>query len=208
MYVQRKYPFKSVIIWTKRELIFFSILATIITILYELLNIKWLQVPFTPVALIGTAVAFMVGFQNNAAYDRIWEARKIWGGIVNTSRSFIITLKDSFYINHPERTQSEKEHLDIITYRHIAWLSALRYSMRTKKQWETSYDLLHKKEIFQYNIPEYQVPLEEELKPLLSKEDYEYVMSKDNKPNALISLQSAHLRKLTDEQKNSGISAC
>ena len=201
MYVQRKYPFKSVIIWTKRELIFFTVLATIITILYELLNIKWLQVPFTPVALIGTAVAFMVGFQNNAAYDRIWEARKIWGGIVNTSRSFIITLKDSFYINHPERAQSEKEHLEVITYRHIAWLSALRYAMRSKKQWETTYESMHDKVDFQYHVPEDQIPLEEELKPLLSEEDYEYVMSKDNKPNALISLQSAHLRKLADEEK-------
>ena len=100
MYKQRRFPFKNVLIWTQRELIFFIIMTTIVTILYELLAIKWLQVPFTPVALVGTAVAFMIGFQNNAAYDRIWEARKIWGGIVNTSRSLIITVKDSFYM-HP-----------------------------------------------------------------------------------------------------------
>ncbi|WP_449398880.1 hypothetical protein [Chryseobacterium wanjuense] len=43
---------------------------------------------WVPVALIGTAEAFLVGFKNNQAYDRLWEARKIWGGIVNSSRSF------------------------------------------------------------------------------------------------------------------------
>jgi putative membrane protein len=137
MFVKRRFPFKRVLIWTKREIIFFF--STIITALYEVLGIKWLQVPLAPVALIGTAVAFMVGFQNNAAYDRIWEARKIWGGIVNTSRSFIMTVKDSFYMHRSEATTDESEALKTITHRHIAWLTALRYAMRSKKTWEATY---------------------------------------------------------------------
>ncbi|PCJ66655.1 MAG: hypothetical protein COA58_04140 [Bacteroidetes bacterium] len=201
MYVQRRFPFKSVLIWTKREIIFFVILATSITFLYEFLNIKWLQVPLTPVGLIGTAVAFMIGFQNNAAYDRIWEARKIWGGIVNTSRSLIITLKDSFYMHRSEATKDEIDVIRTITRRHVAWLTALRYAMRTKKSWETSYEVNHKNADFNYNVPEFNTPLEEEIKPFLSSEEYEYVMSKDNKPNAIISLQSNHFRKITDEKK-------
>jgi len=201
MYIQRRFPFKSVLSWTRRELIFFTILATSITILYELLNIKWLQVPLTPVGLVGTAVAFMIGFQNNAAYDRIWEARKIWGGIVNTSRSLIITVRDSFYLHKTEATQDEANTVRIITNRHIAWLTALRYAMRSKRPWEASYDTNHKKSKLSYHIPEEEVPLEDELAPHLSKEEYEYIMSKDNKPNAIISLQSQHLRKLTDEDK-------
>jgi putative membrane protein len=201
MYTQRRFAFKSVLIWTKREILFFTIFASLITALYEVLNIKWLQVPLAPVALIGTAVAFMVGFQNNAAYDRIWEARKIWGGIVNTSRSFIITLKDSFYMHRAEATKEEAEVLKIVTNRHIAWLTALRYAMRTKKSWEASYKLNHKNGTFSYNVPEFETTLEEELEPYLSKEEYDEVMSKDNKPNAIISLQSKHLRQLTDEKK-------
>lgn len=203
MYVQRRFPFKSVLIWTKREIIFFVIFASIVTALYEVLNIKWLQVPLAPVALIGTAVAFMVGFQNNAAYDRIWEARKIWGGIVNTSRTLIITVKDSFYMHRPEVNADEKEALKIITNRHIAWLTALRYAMRSKKEWETTY-LVDKKgneTKFQYHIPELTTSLEEELEPYLSKEEFDYVMSKANKPNAIISLQSKHLRQLRNEDK-------
>lgn len=200
MYVQRRFSFKSVIQWTKRELIFFLIFATAITGLYEILDIKWLQVPLAPVALIGTAVAFMVGFQNNAAYDRIWEARKIWGGIVNVSRSFIITVKDSFYLHQKDKSKDESEVLKIVTNRHIAWLTALRYAMRSKKTWETDYKMMKEKG-FSYYVPEEESPIEDELKDYLSKEEFDYVMKQANKPNAIISLQSKHLRELSDQDK-------
>jgi putative membrane protein len=201
MYVKRRFSFKSVLIWTRRELFFFTVFSSTFTALYEIFDIKWLQVPLAPVGLIGTAVAFMVGFQNNAAYDRIWEARKIWGGIVNTSRSFIITLKDSFYMHRAEEKKEETEILKTITNRHIAWMTALRYAMRTKKQWETTYEILHKKNSSMYKVPEHDTPLEEALAPYLSKEEFEKVMAKDNKTNAIIGLQSNHLRTLTDEKK-------
>lgn len=201
MYIQRRFSFSRVLIWTKREIIFFVVLASLATVLYEILNIKWLQVPLSPVALIGTAVAFIVGFQNNAAYDRIWEARKIWGGIVNASRSLIITVKDSFYMHNTEATKDESEELKIITNRHIAWLTALRYAMRTKKPWEATYQDAEKKNSFKFHVPEFETSIEEELEPLLSPEEFKYVMSMANKPNALISLQSEHLRRLTNEKK-------
>ena len=201
MYVLRRFSLKNVLVWTRKELLFFFILAIIFTALFELLNVKWLQVPLAPVGLVGTAVAFLIGFQNNAAYDRIWEARKIWGGMVNTSRSFVITVRDSFYLHNPEGRKDEKETLKVITNRHIAWLTALRYAMRTKKTWEASYQKESKKKTLQYDVPEYDSPLEDEIKPYLSKEEFDFVMNNDNKPNAIISLQSKHLRRLTDEKK-------
>lgn len=201
MYILKRYSLKSVILWTKREIIFFILFTTIITVAFELLNIKWLQIPFAPVGLIGTAVAFLVGFQNNSAYDRIWEARKIWGGIVNTSRSLIITVKDSFYIHNISEAKPETKELRTITHRHIAWLTALRFALRTKKSWEASYDYMHSKVSFKYNVPEHMTTLEDELTAFLSKEEFDYVLAKDNKANAIMSLQSNHLRKLTDEKK-------
>tara|TARA_B100000795_G_scaffold35292_1_gene23312 strand:+ start:26607 stop:26840 length:234 start_codon:yes stop_codon:yes gene_type:complete len=45
-------------------------------------------IPWLPISVVGTAVAFYVGFKNNQAYDRMWEAHKIWGGIVNESRTW------------------------------------------------------------------------------------------------------------------------
>ncbi len=201
MYTQRRFPFKSVLAWTRRELIFFFIIAVLFTVLYEVIDVKWLQVPLAPVGLIGTAVAFMIGFQNNAAYDRIWEARKIWGGIVNASRTLVINIRDSFYLHNAKDQQPETATVKVITHRHIAWLTALRYAMRSKKVWEASYEKIHKQKHFEYHIPEFEVELEDELKPHLSEHELKHVMSQDHKPNAIISLQSKHLRQLTDEGK-------
>ncbi|KAA1010555.1 hypothetical protein FVF58_19625 [Paraburkholderia panacisoli] len=42
-----------------------------------------------PFSLIGIALAVFLGFRNNASYDRWWEARKLWGQLLNESRSLI-----------------------------------------------------------------------------------------------------------------------
>ena len=44
--------------------------------------------------LVGVAVSFYLGFKNNSANDRTWEARKVWGAIVNSSRSWGILVRD------------------------------------------------------------------------------------------------------------------
>lgn len=41
----------------------------------------------TPFSLVGIALAVFLGFRNNASYDRYWEARKLWGQLLNESRS-------------------------------------------------------------------------------------------------------------------------
>lgn len=41
----------------------------------------------TPFAVFGVALSLFLGFRNNAAYDRWWEARKLWGGLLADSRS-------------------------------------------------------------------------------------------------------------------------
>jgi putative membrane protein len=104
-------------------------------------------------------------------------------------------------MHRAEAKKEEFEAVQTITNRHIAWLTALRYAMRTKKSWEASYQSMSDKTTLKYHIPEESTTLEEELKPYLSSEEFEYVMTKDNKPNALISLQSKHLRELTDQKK-------
>ncbi|MEM7456100.1 MAG: bestrophin family ion channel [Planctomycetota bacterium] len=88
MYTGYKYSIKDVLLWTRQETLLFLIYAVVVTCLYELAGWHWMQIPWTPLALVGTAVAFLIGFQNNAAYGRAWEARKIWGGIVNASRTW------------------------------------------------------------------------------------------------------------------------
>lgn len=94
--------------------------------------------------------------------------------------------------------QDETETLKIITHRHLAWLTALRHAMRTKKQWEASYEEIYKAEHFPYHIPEFDFKLEDEIKPQLSQAEFDGVMQHENKPNAIVALQSKHIRQLTD----------
>lgn len=96
-------------------------------------------IPWLPMSVIGTAVAFYVGFKNNSAYDRMWEARKIWGAIVNSSRAWGSAI-DGFVSNlHTERKLSGEELHAIkqkLIYRHIAWLYALRSQLLVATPWE------------------------------------------------------------------------
>ena len=85
MYTKKVYRARDMAKWTRYETMLFLSIITVVVALYYFLDLAWLKIPWTPLALIGTAVAFVIGFQNNSAYGRIWEARKIWGGIVNTS---------------------------------------------------------------------------------------------------------------------------
>ncbi len=188
--------------WTKRETRFFLLIALVVTSLYELLDLQWLQLPWTPIALVGTAVAFLIGFQNNAAYGRIWEARMIWGGIVNNSRTWTMMVRDMVNNDHkaqPITEDSLKKERMTLVHRQIAWMSALRYALRQSKPWEIVHkSKSHREWTEMLNLPELNIPLEEELSRLLSSEDLSYVMSKKNKANALLTLQSKHIRELKD----------
>ncbi len=188
--------------WTRYETFLFFAIITVVVGLYYFFELSWLKIPWTPVALIGTAVAFVIGFQNNSAYGRIWEARKIWGGIVNTSRTFGMFLQDMVTNEHASVKLSKEELHDEIktfTYRHIAWMTALRHAMRISQPWETVvYEKTNKEWSKMVHPPEWNSTVEEDLKPYLSEKDLEYVDGKNNKQTALLYLQSHHLRRLKE----------
>ena len=105
-----------------------------IALLYKL-GWQWISIPWLPVSLIGTAVAFYVGFKNNQSYDRVWEARKIWGAVVNSSRSWAVMI--NAYVRKPDGSEAEiKTIKTALIYRHIAWLYTLREQLLVPTQWE------------------------------------------------------------------------
>jgi ion channel-forming bestrophin family protein len=202
MYTKKKYSARDMLKWTRREVIFFIVIASIVTTLYEILGLSWLMLPWFPIALVGTAVAFLIGFQNNAAYGRIWEARKIWGGIVNTSRTWTMMIKDMVTNEHAQTHKPLDEingEVKTLVYRHIAWITTLRHAMRQRKPWETFAEHKTNQEwLKMLNIPEHRHTVEEELSHLLSKEELDYILTKTNKSAVLVSMQSKHLRTLKE----------
>lgn len=198
MHIKKHYSIYEMAWWTRFDTFIFFLIIVLWVSAFYFLDLAWLRIPWTPLALIGTAVAFVIGFQNNASYDRIWEARKIWGGVVNTSRTFGAFVQDMVDNEHAELSLDQKDlkhEIKVLTYRHIAWMTALRYAMRVVKPWETS---LNHKTNQEWGMlpPEKMSNLEDELKCLISDDEMTYIKSKDNKQTALLYLQSHHLKQL------------
>ncbi len=124
------------------HLIWLTAWAILVPLFIETLHemkIHAFKVPWLPVSIVGTAVAFYVGFKNNSSYDRLWEARKIWGAIVNSSRSWGSMIKAFVTNQFNENDLSEAELLSLhrkLIYRHIGWLYSLRSQLLIPTQWE------------------------------------------------------------------------
>jgi ion channel-forming bestrophin family protein len=198
MHAGRHYKLREVLYWTRREIYVLIPLAAVPTVLYGIYDFE-ISLPWLPIALVGTAVAFIVGFKNNATYGRLWEARQIWGSIVNTSRSWGIMVKD--FITSPDHSTNAHElnaiHTRVI-YRHIGWLTALRFQLREPRPWENltrKYNAEYRKH---YSIPEHETKLEDEIAKFLSPEELVYILNKKNRATQLLHLQGADLRKLRD----------
>jgi putative membrane protein len=197
MYVKHYFNFR-IIYFISWRLILWSLFTSLIALIsYEYLGWKWVAVPWLPVSLIGTAVAFYVGFKNNQSYDRSWEARKIWGGIVNTSRSFGASSR-AFINQHnsPTITQDEvNAEVHTLIYRHIAWLYALKHAMWQRTSWEhQQIDSVRQRNYFQKRINF--SSFDEEASTCLSSEELAWINTKKNKAAQLLDRQSQHLAAL------------
>ena len=87
MIVTKNISLARLIKWSWQPMLFLLLFAGVVAALYHF-NVISLHLPWLAVSIIGTAVAFYVGFKNNSSYDRLWEARKIWGAIINSSRAW------------------------------------------------------------------------------------------------------------------------
>lgn len=121
------------IIWyfAWRGLLSTTLLSSGVFALYHVCNLHYVALPFLPIATVGTAVAFYVGFKNNSSYDRLWESRKIWGEVTNISRAMV-----SYAI--AAMRGKEPEELRIFVYRHLAFINILRLQLRKKNVWDES----------------------------------------------------------------------
>lgn len=189
MHTGKRYSPIEFLLWTRRDAYWMIVLATIPTVLYHL-GCTFFALPWQPIAILGMAVAFIVGFKNNASYSRIWEARQIYGSVINDSRSFAYTLRDALGGHQSEVVRR-------MFYRHIAWLTALRFQLREPRTWENMERKSNREYLgAHYVIPERVGKLEEELTQFLGADELRHVLSKKNRATQLIALQSEELSAL------------
>lgn len=162
----------AVLRYMRWELTASTILSVAVYFIYHNQHLEKVSLPFSLAAILGSALAIFLAFRNNNSYNRWWEARTIWGGILNNSRIFarqIIANADSALSSgkvSPEQIDSYKKEM---AYRQIAFAHALRLHLRGQKAFE-------------------------EFGHLLSKDEFEQVVQKQNIPNFLLFLQGKRIK--------------
>ncbi len=163
MIVKRNFNPAKVWQYIQRPMWFVIFWSALVWVLHKLIPGINLSLNFTPIGVLGSALAIFIAFRNNSAYGRWWEARQIWGGIVNSSRvlaRLVITFTDSHaHQDNYERGRSEDFKREMVLAG-VAWVHALRLHLRQQHDWET-------------------------LKPYLSETDFAQLVSTQNKPNYL-----------------------
>ncbi|MFZ6053262.1 bestrophin family protein [Halocola ammonii] len=197
MQAGKRYTFFQTSNWSKKYIFTFLVFDTAVVATFALANLEWLNLPWQPISLIGIAVAFYLGFKNNSSYERMWEARKIWGGIVNTSRSITVMARE--YINGENSTSKPsdeelKKTVREFVDRHIAWLQSLALELRKVQGWEHT-DKGHQKLREKFGT-DYSEEKFQNLKKYLSEEEFNYILKKGNRSSHLLSLQTKHLMAL------------
>jgi putative membrane protein len=137
--IVRKRPHGAMLFFTVRgsvlphiawELATVTALAVLVTLTHGVI-LDW-KVTLTPVpfSLIGLALAIFLGFRNNAAYDRYWEARKLWGELVFRSRTLARQVLTLLHDQPPLRPDNRDDPRVRLVLRTIAFASALRHQLR------------------------------------------------------------------------------
>jgi putative membrane protein len=162
MIVKRNFHPQRVLQYVRYEMLVASGMALLVAAVHQA-GATQFGLPFSVAAILGSALAIFIAFRNNSAYGRWWEARTLWGGIVNSSRvlaRLIITFTDS-HAHQPQydanrATQFKKEAVYLV----IAWVHALRMHLRIENNWES-------------------------LRPLLPTNEWQAFEQSHNKPNFL-----------------------
>ncbi|MEP3210525.1 MAG: bestrophin family ion channel [Maribacter sp.] len=209
MYIKKNFGLLSILRFSGGHMVWISIWAILAAAIYKYtLFGEWMVIPWLPLSVIGTAVAFYVGFKNNSAYDRLWEARKIWGAIVNGSRSWGASAKAFLSNQFTAENHSEAElnsYRKKLIYRHIGWLYALRSQLLIPTSWEhinqnRMVRMATKKRMKQFGVGLHSDEVSEsQLSKFLPKEEYERLINYKNTATQIIDQQSQDLKQLREE---------
>lgn len=159
--------------YMKTEIITAAFCSSAVYFLYAQEHLNRLSLPFSVAAILGSALAIFLAFRNNNAYNRWWEARTLWGSIINNSRIFarqVIANTGSAVKAGKVQEQEALHFTQSLVHRQIAFAHALRLHLRGEHQWE-------------------------QLQHLLNQEEYTELLSKNNKPNFLLHTQGIQIKE-------------
>ena len=194
MFITRNLKTDNLFNWLGKYVLILTLFNGIVAIAYGYFDFKF-SLPGLFTSVVGTAVAFFIGFKNNQAYDRMWEARKIWGSIVNDSRTWGMRITNFL--------QSDEQKKELI-YRHIAWMYIHRHALLKPAAWEQVsaegiVGNVAKGFSRKYGLGKVDEELSlADIHAYISNEEEAFLQSVANPATQLINLQSAEIKKLKD----------
>lgn len=205
MYVNKNFSWIRILQFSGVHILYIGLWATAVTLLFFFFHLEWFSIPWLPISVIGTAVAFYIGFKNNQSYDRLWEARKIWGGLVNSSRIWGTNIRAYVTDHFSDQEYSQKELSNIhqrLLYRHIAYLYTLRSQLLIPTQWEHIRQSGYQGRSAEKRMKEWGVGLydddftKEELSKFLPENEIGRLIMHKNTATQIIDCQSQELKTL------------
>lgn len=172
MLLKKNIPISYVFGKIKYEVLVITLYATLIAVLYNSYHISRITIPIAVPAILGTVISLLLGFRSNQAYDRWWEARHIWGAIVNDSRTLARQVMN--FTHEGYESTAVEDFKSRMIRRQIGWTYSLAKHLRGQK----SSHILEK---------------------YLTKEDIAYAAAADNKPAALLELSGRDLKLALEE---------
>ena len=187
MHLGRSYRLTEFLLWTRRQIYALLLCGAVPVILYKYASMRWLSVPLTIVVLLGTATSFIVGFKNVQTYNRALDAQIVWTDIVGVSRRW-----GQQVCAFPIGLDVSRE----LVLRHLAWLTALRYELRSPRIWESMSRRFNSEYRRHYHVPEWETALTEVLRRYLSSSEMARALAAPCATTAVLSIQSDHLKTL------------
>ncbi len=177
MIVKRNFDLQKVF-WNIRFETLTTLLVAITVFLLHKFKVIDIALPFSIAGILGSALAIFIVFRNQSSYARWWEARTIWGGIINNSRIFarqiIANVDNAVAIGKTEKVEAENYKKEMID-RQIAFAHSLRLHLRKQNHLE-------------------------EFKHLLSENEFEIIRQKQNRPNILLHKQGIRIKEAMQKE--------
>ena len=147
MMVPRGRQVGQMLLYVGRPLLILVFYDLAVVAAYKLLHWRWVASPHIPLALFGSAIGIIVAFRNQSSYARWWEARALWGSIVNNSRSWGRQVVTVMLPRHADDMENLEAMQRWLVYHQIAYVHALRQHLRGLEPWDDLKPLLEESEL-------------------------------------------------------------
>ncbi|MDV3251978.1 hypothetical protein DevBK_11600 [Devosia sp. BK] len=161
MHVGKSYRPVEFALWSRGSIAFMVAVSLCAIGVYNIPSIAGFSVPWPIVVVLGTTVSLMAGFKNSQVLARSGEALQAFAQISASSR-----MLSRFCCDFTDEATKQA-----LVYRHIAWMTALRFSLRRSMPWESMGRKANAEFRKRYHIMEDTTSLVDELAALLGPED-------------------------------------